>query len=118
VALPTAAQYFTERGIVYSRLVTNGAASEPVFDFLREAVRAGRLHLPDNEKLRAQLKVLQERRVNGYEVAAVRGHDDLAVAVAAAVFKAGQLPAYCEPWCEYMEVYDADSDPRLWQKIS
>lgn len=114
VALPTAAQFFTERGIPYSRLVTNGVASEAIFDFLREAVRSGRLHLPDNEKLRAQLKALQERRANGYEVAAVRGKDDLAVAVAAAVFKAGQLPVCCQPMTEFLDLGDRE----CWQRIA
>jgi len=97
-SLPAASQYLSEKGITYTRLITNGAQSEPIFDFLREQLRAGRIVLPDNEILRQQLKRLEERRDKGYEVAASRGKDDLAVAVAAAIFKAGQLPLSCEPW--------------------
>lgn len=91
-SLASATQYLRERQIEYVRQVTNGAASEPVFDYLREQLRAGRLSLPDNDILQMQLKRLEERRDNGYEVAAFKGKDDLAVAVAAAVFRAGQLP--------------------------
>ncbi len=111
-SLAAATQFFGGKGIVYQHLVTNGAASEPVFDYLRTQLREGRLLLPDDPVLRAQLKSLEERRDGGrsYEVAARRGHDDLAVAVAAAIFRAGQLPAYHEPMTEYLELYGPDSD--------
>ena len=67
----------------------------------------------DDPVLRAQLKSLEERRDGGraYEVAARKGHDDLAVAVAAAVFRAGQLPVYREPMTEYLTLYDQDDGP-------
>lgn len=91
-SLAAATQFFTERGVGYERLVTNGQASEPVFDFLREQLGAGRVALPDNDVLRNQLKRLEERRDKNYEVAASKGKDDLAVAVAAAIYRAGQLP--------------------------
>ena len=71
-SLASATQYLGERQIEYVRQVTNGAASEPVFDYLREQLRAGRLSLPDNDILQMQLKRLKERRDNGYEVAASR----------------------------------------------
>ena len=84
-----------------------------MFDYLRTQLREGRLVLPDDPALRAQLKSLEERRDGGrsYEVAARRGHDDLAVAVAAAVFRAGQLPVYHEPICQYLPLYDEDDGP-------
>ncbi len=111
--LAAATQFFGGKYISYSHLVTNGAASEPVFDYLRTQLREGRLLLPDDPALRAQLKALEERRDGGrsYEVAARKGHDDLAVAVAAAVFKAGQLPAYHAPICQYLPLYDDDDGP-------
>lgn len=119
-SLAAATQFFGGKGIVYQHLTTNGQASEPVFDYLRTQLREGRLLLPDDPVLRAQLKALEERRDGGrsYEVAARKGHDDLAVAVAAAVFRAGQLPVYYGPICEYVPLYDADDGPRLWHKIS
>jgi hypothetical protein len=119
-SLAAATQFFSGKGIVYQHLVTNGAASEPVFDYLRTQLREGRLLLPDDPVLRAQLKSLEERRDGGrsYEVAARKGHDDLAVAVAAAVWKAGSLPIPREPMTESLDIYDADDDPRLWQKVS
>jgi hypothetical protein len=119
-SLAAATQFFSGKGVVYQHLVTNGAASEPVFDYLRTQLREGRLLLPDDSVLRSQLKALEERRDGGrsYEVAARKGRDDLAVAVAAAVFKAGSLPIPREPMTEYLEVYTSDSDPQLWHKIS
>lgn len=119
-SLAAATQFFGGKGIAYQHLTTNGQASEPIFDYLRTQLRESRLLLPDDPVLRAQLKALEERRDGGrnYEVAARKGHDDLAVAVAAAVFKAGQLPVYAEPMLEYLEVYDADDDPRLWRKLN
>jgi hypothetical protein len=105
-SLPIAAQFMNERGVRYERLVTNGAASEPVFDFLREQLRAGRVTLPDSDILRSQLKRLEERRDGNYEVAASRGKDDCAVAVAAAIYRAGQLPRSREPQCEVLWVAD------------
>ncbi len=94
-SLAAATQYFAQcGGIKYDRLVTQGNASEPVFDFLREQLRAGRLLLLDNPDLIAQLKALEiHRDVGSYEVSARRGKDDLATAVAAAVWKAGTLPS-------------------------
>lgn len=91
-SLAAASQFLGERGVEYTRQITNGAASEPVFDFLREQLRARRVALPNSDILRQQLKRLEERRDKGYEVAASRGKDDLAVAVAAAIYAAGQLP--------------------------
>ena len=115
-SLAAATQFFSGKGIVYQHLTTNGQASEPVFDFLRSQLREGRLLLPDDAVLRSQLKSLEERRDGGrnYEVAARKGHDDLAVAVAAAVFRAGQLPVYHEPWCECLDISDHDN----WQKVN
>jgi hypothetical protein len=112
-SLAAATQFFCGKGIVYQHLVTNGAASEPVFDYFRTQLREGRLLLPDDPVLRAQLKSLEERRDGGrsYEVAARKGHDDLAVAVAAAVFRAGQLPAYYEPMAQCLALYDEDDGP-------
>lgn len=112
-SLAAATQFFSEKYIRYDHLVTNGAASEPVFDYLRTQLREGRLLLPDDPALRAQLKALEERRDGGrsYEVAARKGKDDLAVAVAAAVFRAGQLPAYREPMMQCVNLYDADDGP-------
>ena len=119
-SLAAATQFFCGKGIVYQHLTTNGQASEPIFDYLRTQLREGRLLLPDDPVLRAQLKSLEERRDGGrsYEVAARKGKDDLAVACAAAVWKAGSLPIPREPICEYVPLYDADDDPRLWQKVS
>jgi hypothetical protein len=107
-SLAAAKQFFSERGgIAYERLVTNGLASEPVFDFLREQLRGGRLLLLDLPELVQQMKALEVRRdVGSYEVAAVRGKDDFAVAVAAAAFKAGTLPsvASSKPWFEALDI--------------
>lgn len=115
-SLAAASQYLGEKGVEYVRLVTNGQASEPVFDFLREQLRAGRLSLPDNEILRSQLKRLEERRDGAsYEVAATKGRDDLAVAVAACVFRAGQLPFGAAPSLVAIFTNQSDED-RGWQR--
>jgi hypothetical protein len=114
-SLAAATQFFCGKGIVYQHLVTNGAASEPIFDYLRTQLREGRLLLPDDLVLRSQLRALEERRDGGrsYEVASRKGHDDLAVAVAAAVFRAGQLPAYREPMTQFLDIVEHDN----WQKV-
>lgn len=99
-SLAAATQFFSERGIVYTHLVTNGAGSECVFDYLRTQLNEGLLILPDNPVLKGQLKSLEERRDGGrsYEVTATGAKkDDLATAVAAAIFKVGSLPIPPEP---------------------
>lgn len=95
-SLAAATQYFGEKcHIEYSHLTTNGIASEPVFDYLRDQLREGRLFLVDDPVARSQLKALEERRDGGrsYEVAARKGKDDVATAIAGAVYRAGALKA-------------------------
>lgn len=116
-SLAAATQFFAERGVEYARLITNGQASEPVFDFLREQLRAGRVVLPNNDILRQQLKRLEERRDKGYEVGASRGKDDLAVAVAAAIYRAGQLPLPGRaPVCEALFVAPGAANTGNWEE--
>lgn len=88
--LSVAESELKKHGVVHERMVTQGAGSEEMFDLLREVLRAKKLFIPDHPVLVSQLKALEERRERGYEVTGKGSKDDLATAVAAAVFKASQ----------------------------
>jgi hypothetical protein len=121
-SLAAAVQFFGQRGITYSHLVTNGAASEPVFDFLRTELNEGLLILPNDPPiLKSQLRSLEERRDGGrsYEVAATgTKKDDLATACAAATFKVASLRIPREPICTTIWEWErtGDAEEEFWAR--
>lgn len=106
-SLAAAYQFLKGKGVAYERVISNGQGSEPMFDYLREQMRSGRLHIVDSPLVRQQLKALEERRgVGSYEVGAGHGKDDAATALACAVWRCGQFPAPREPIAEAVWAHD------------
>ena len=102
----TLAQY----GIQFEQTTTLGRRASAIYSTLRAKLIAGQLELPDNPELISQLKRLEliVGSSGSQRVEASSGHDDLAVAVALAVFKAVSQPVV-KPWVGFFRMRP---DPR------
>ncbi len=108
---------FMRYGVGFSRVVTAGAGSESAYRTFLALLNDGRLVLPDDETLLAQLRRLEERTGDGNRFL-VQGrrssHDDVAVAAVTVVALAAENLEIYEPWCEALDLGDREN----WQKVS
>jgi hypothetical protein len=94
-------------GILYQRTVTYGNGAAAMWRVVRELFVTGKVRIPDNKILIAQLKSLEQKFLDGggQAVEARRGKDDLAVAAALAIFQAYQLENNSTvPWFETLHI--------------
>ncbi|HTQ59958.1 MAG TPA: hypothetical protein VMI32_07035 [Candidatus Solibacter sp.] len=93
-------------GIFYQRTITYGTGAAAMWRVVRELFVTGKVRIPENKTLISQLKALEMKFVDGggSAVEAKRGHDDLAVACALAIYKSFEAQQTTAPWFETLNV--------------
>jgi hypothetical protein len=99
---------FAKRDFQFTQVGTFGSRAADLYRTVRQLFVAGKVDLPDQPELIAQLKKLEEILSEGGRsvVQARSGHDDLAVAACLAIYEASLLPEYHEPMMECVSLTD------------
>lgn len=99
---------FAKRDFQFTQVGTFGSRAADLYRTVRQLFIAGKVDLPDQPELIAQLKKLEEILSEGGRsvVQARSGHDDLAVAACLAIYEASLLPEYREPMIQCVPLYD------------
>lgn len=103
------ASMFQKYGMRFEQVSTFGTRAADLYRTVRQLFVAGKVVLPENPELIAQLKQLQEILADGGKsiVQAKSGHDDLAVSACLAIYEASLIPEPREPICTTIWANDA-----------